>query len=111
MIDLETALNEMQLMDKHKNFIPFSIEFVKYDESRDCGGELVRIDKAVMVDATTSMAKNVTGGTKNKPKRFANKWQRGVRLYKELGSDQIKSFHIWLITKFNDKPVVWNIHG
>lgn len=111
MIDLESALAQMQILDKQKNFVPFSIEFVKYDEARDTGGELVRIEKCVLVDTTKSLAKQVSPGTTKKPQRFSNKWQRGVRMYKQLGTDQIKSFHIWLITKFNDQPVVWNIHG
>lgn len=104
----------MEITDKRGYNKSFSLEFVTFDEARKTGGELLRIDKATIVNTNTSFTR-IKPGKKliSKPvaRKNPNHWDNATRNILVAGSKKIIKVHIWLITKFNKQEVVWNIHG
>jgi hypothetical protein len=106
MIFLKAVLEEMEETDKAGQLKPFSIEFVKADRNKKTGGDIVSIEKAVILkrmnySSTTSTAVQQSG--KNKK---SNHWENSTRNIL-LPNGQKRKLHIRLITKFNGQPVIY----
>lgn len=112
MIELRTALNEMEAVDQMGNPIPFNIEFVTANEATGEGGEIKRYVNAIMLSHNHH---RVNKGKKirqiKSSRKRANHWRNATRNIQLKGDNRIRKINIWLITQFNDEPVVYNIHG
>lgn len=73
----------LKIIDSHE---PFDIEYITADKNRRTGGK-------------RNSFKNVVSTS-----RF---YKHGIRTIKILSSGNSREFHIRLMTKFNDKEIVW----
>lgn len=105
-IALKDALESMAQVDRQGDPIPFSIEFYTWNERGDRCGRRISFHQAEAVSIVRGKPKKASTGLRN-----INHWKNMTRNIRQLGTDQITSIHIWLITKFNGKQVKWYIHG
>lgn len=112
MIELQQALTEMERKDRKGNALPFTIEFVTADLNRDKGGEIKTLTNAVLVTPAHWRKKRMsTGATRQEKKAGPNHFDNMTRNIRQLNDTAIVKIHIWLITKFNNEKVAWNILG
>lgn len=90
-IHLRDALRLMdESMSPSGELVPFSISFVKYSKEKSLhNGEEVSYKNCIKTAVRQNMKKNM---------------QRGIRV---IDSNDIKTVHIWLITRFNGNSVRW----
>lgn len=106
MISLADALELMAQTDRSGNAIPFSIEFVTWNRRGDRIGRKITLKHAELVSIIRGKPTKPSTGFRN-----INHWRNATRNIRQLGTDQITTIHIWLITKVNDLQVKWHIHG
>jgi hypothetical protein len=112
MIELGQVLEQMHKKDRRGNAIPFSVEFVTADMHRGTGGDIKQVKNAVMVTPNrfrNHSKKTISTAVNNK--KGQNHYANMTRNIRQLNDTAIVKLHIWLITKFNDEQVVWNIMG
>lgn len=107
LIQLIQVLKEMEKKDENGRLIPFTIEFYTADRQKATGGNLVKLENAVLnynprVNVVT--ADRVT--EKNKFPRKPNHYTNATRNAR-LPNGEIRKFHIRLIETFNGQTVHW----
>ncbi len=117
MIELRTALAEMERLDRRGNLIDFKIDFVTADDQKQTGGVIMVFEKA------TLCFPNKSGTRKFNPKRMLERQEHAMKIGKapehvKNGTINIQTeggvltkCSIWLIRYFNGEKVVLNIHG
>jgi hypothetical protein len=112
MIQLSDALEQMEQVNRRGFAVPFSIEVVSYDKKRDTAGDVKSYENAVL--CTNKVVNKVWKSTPTKKvtttKPVQNHWRNATRNI-QLPNGEVKTIHIWLIRKFNNQKVVWNING
>lgn len=107
-IHLNDALAQMQMRNHKGEPQPFSIEWWTCDRTRKTGGELKRVEKAILTKNDGSITRHAIGAPgkrrvnefKNQHRNILDKSQTdAVRMYNKV--------HIRLIHSFNDQIVKW----
>lgn len=110
-ITLEEVLQEMERTDRHGNPIPFSIVWLSYNEQKNTGGEYLSFDSAIYPKVKGIRAVKAKPGRHAQPGRIINQFKNAIRNIQEYGTEQLYAAHIWSIAIFNQRRVVWYIHG
>jgi hypothetical protein len=106
MLFLKDVLEEMYKTDVKGKPKPFSIEFVTADTNRMTGGDLIKIEKAVLLQKNDKKILGSTSEAKAKTRKNPNHWQNSTRNIL-LPNGEKRKLHIRLITKFNKQPVIY----
>lgn len=106
LITLADALYLMRQVDRAGQPIPFSISFVTWNRREKKGGELKEFNKATLIFHERGKTIKSSNAIK-KPLH----WRNATLNIRPLGSDRIIKVHRDLITRVNDKQIVWHIHG
>jgi hypothetical protein len=103
---LKAVLEEMERTDAKGQLKPFSIEFVTADRNKKTGGEIIKVDKAVILKKMNYASS--TSSVKAEPmnKKKSNHWENSTRNIL-LPNGQKRKLHIRLITKFNGQAVIY----
>jgi len=100
LIRRKKALQEMRTRDTKGAYVPFSLVVCKLNFATDEGGDRLNIKKAVMYDQ-----KHVRKPSASERKRMPNHEENGTRNILLIPSGEIRSIHIRLIEKYNNKIV------
>ena len=105
-ITLDEALRQMRQINEQGALIPFSFEYVSYDKQKNDGGEIVQLNGCVLSKLARDK-KYRSQKLYRERKESAWHWSNDTAAVLILSSGEIRRFHISLITKFNNKIVVW----
>ncbi len=97
----------MRAVDRLNNPVPFSLEVCTFNKSTDSGGERLAIDKAVLYNKRTKSAAKQPPTHKVTPisSKMPNHDLHQTLNVLILPSNQIRTIHIRLIERFNNKTV------
>jgi len=101
-------LRAMRAVDKHKRPIPFSMEVCTWNKSTRMGGERLVVKKAIIYNGRKQQQKTAitqTNAAPAPPKRNPNHDLNQTINILLLPSNQIRTVHIRLIERFNNKTV------
>jgi len=99
-ISRKKTLQQMRRRDTKGKYIPFSLVVCKLNYATHTGGGRLHVEKAVMYDQ-----KHVKKPVMKDRTRIPNHEDNGTRNIKLIPSGVIRTVHIRLIEKFNDKIV------
>lgn len=85
---------------------PFSVKVVTCDIERNTGGKIVTFEKAILNQPRRKKYKPSNKTKIFKPKKHRNNYDHNTRTIRLLGSDQIRTIHVQLITEFNGEQVI-----
>jgi hypothetical protein len=95
--------NALDIMDTGE---PFHVTVVTCDTERNTGGKIIKFGPAVL---NRTRRKKFKSGKGNKPPKVLKRRNNEVhntRTIRLLGSEQIRTIHVQLITEFNGEKVI-----
>ena len=109
LIFLREVLAKIRELNKEGNAIPFDIEWCTWNKQNKSGGKLKKAEGVILcmvdkkeTDAVKSLQYKAENHTRKTPNHFKNR-TRNI----QLRDGSICKINILLITKFNDKSVVY----
>lgn len=106
MLRLKDALKLMDRLDHRGQPIPFSVEFITANRTKDSGGEVYSLTGCILSKHNKQLPLHMRrvdgfGGSK-KPASYENA-TRNI----QSPDGAIRKVHIRLIKKFNDQTIIW----
>lgn len=99
----------MDERDRDGQPLPFSIEFVTCDDERGTGGELIRVEHAVVKHVQMQRQKEVLQekAGANFPRVFTPVFKKQYKNIRICGTNNKRKVHLRLITEFNNEEVYY----
>ncbi len=95
--------NALDIMDTGE---PFHVSVVSCDLERNTGGKIIKMGPAILNQLRRIKARTNKIAKPYKPKKHRNNYDHNTRTIRLLGSDQIRTIHVQLITEFNGEKVI-----
>lgn len=108
MISLKDALDAMNKLDQFERPVPFSLVYCTFSRQRQAGGELIKIERAIINKPLKKSAQKKVAALAAKnggqqTQHFNNK-TRNIKL---MPSGEIRKFRIRMLLEFNGQQVIY----
>lgn len=112
-ITLQEVLEEMERTDGKGNPLPFSLTWISCNHQRKTAGEFFSLESAIK-PSTKGIRRVKSKLNKDVPerkKRMVDHFKNATRNIEENGTGQIRTVSIWDLLIFNNRRIVWYVHG
>ena len=97
----------MNKLDQYGKPVPFSLVYCTFSRQRQQGGQLIKIEQAIINHGMKSNQKKVAAKAANKGGQHTQHFANKTRNIKLLPSGEIRKFRIRMLLEFNGKQVIY----